>query len=93
MSLVVLRFGLENDFSDQVGIQVLELVESLNLVVDSLGVADTLADFTSSDQVLEFVLLIQVLEETGSLGLLSEVGGTLPGDKVLKIILLLQVLE
>ena len=41
--------------------QVLEL-EALDLVVDSLGIADSLADFTGSDKVLETTPIIDTLE-------------------------------
>ena len=73
-------------------IQVLKF-ESLDLIVNSLGIADSFADIASSDEVLEFILLLQVLEEPSSLCLSSELTSSLQSNEVQELILLLQVLE
>ena len=80
-------------------IQVLEF-ESLDLVIDSLGIADALADFASSDQVLEIVLLLQVLKSGESLNLVVDTLGIADSfadfagsDEVLEFVCLIQILE
>ena len=66
---------------------VILLLQVLEKTLGKIGFANFAGELSSTlpgDEVLKVILLIQILEETSTMSLLSELTSTLPGDEVLK---------